>query len=113
MSGEAHHTNYVKIWLILLALLGVSIAGPTLEIQAVTIITAFGVAIVKAYLVAKHFMHLNVQPRYVTYMVCSCLALMLVFWAGTAPDVYNQEGANWVKINQAPQPESEPHGVDH
>ena len=34
-------------------------------IQGVTLITAFGIAIVKAYLVAKNFMHINVEPRFV------------------------------------------------
>ena len=102
MSEQAGHTSYVKIWAILLVLLGVSIAGPTLEIQVVTMITAFGVALVKAYLVAKHFMHVNLQPRYVLYVLCTCLTLMLVFWAGTAPDIYKDEGANWVKHGVSP-----------
>ena len=62
MSDEhAHHTNYVKIWAILLVLLLISITGPMLEIRVVTLITAFGIAIVKAYIVAKNFMHLDVE----------------------------------------------------
>jgi caa(3)-type oxidase subunit IV len=97
MSEHAGPASYVKIWAVLLVLLVISIAGPTLEIQVVTMITAFGVALIKAYLVAKHFMHINLQPRYVLYFICTCLTLMLVFWAGTAPDIYKQEGANWVK----------------
>ena len=99
MPEQAGHTSYVKIWAILLVLLGVSIAGPTLEIQVVTVITAFGIALVKAYMVAKHFMHLNVQPRYVAYVICTCLTLMVVFWAGTAVDIYKQEGTNWAKLD--------------
>ncbi|HJN27207.1 MAG TPA: cytochrome C oxidase subunit IV family protein, partial [Candidatus Latescibacteria bacterium] len=102
MAEHAGPASYVKIWVVLLILLGVSIAGPTLEIQVVTMITAFGVALVKAYLVAKHFMHVNLQPRYVLYVLCTCLTLMLVFWAGTAPDIYKDEGANWVKHGVSP-----------
>ena len=93
----AHDVNYVKIWAILLVLLAVSIAGPTLEIKIVTLITAFGIAIVKAYLVAKNFMHVNIAPRYVTYLMCTCLVFMLLFFAGTAPDVMKPEGNNWDK----------------
>ncbi len=92
-----HEVNYVKIWAILLGLLMVSLAGPTLEIKIVTLLTAFGVAIVKAYLVAKNFMHLNIEPRYAVYLLCTVLAFMLLFFAGTAPDVMKHEGSNWVK----------------
>ena len=95
--AEAHHTNYVRIWQVLLVLLVVSVLGPMLEIQAVTLITAFGIAVVKAYLVAKNFMHLNVQPRYVVYMLTTTLVFMLLFYAGTAGDVMKQHGDNWTK----------------
>jgi hypothetical protein len=42
-------------------------------------------------------MHLTVAPRYVAYLVGTCLVFMLLFYAGTAPDVMKREGANWVK----------------
>ncbi len=113
MSGDAHDTNYVKIWMILVGLLGVSIVGPFFEIQVVTLITAFGVAVVKAFMVAKYFMHLTVQPRYVIYIVSACLALMVVFWAGVAPDVYKWEGANWEKEHVIPEPGGDSHGASH
>jgi caa(3)-type oxidase subunit IV len=83
----AHETNYVKIWAILLGLLAVSIVGPTLGIKVVTLLTAFGIAIVKAYLVAKNFMHLNIEPRYAVYLLCTVLVFMLLLFAGAAPDV--------------------------
>ncbi len=103
MSEESHHeVNYVKIWVILLVLLGVSLIGPTFEIKVVTLITAFGVAVVKAYLVAKNFMHLNIQPRFVIYIVSTCLVFMFLFYFGVAPDVYKGEGTNWVKIEVDP-----------
>ena len=98
MSDHAeHHINYVKIWAILLVLLAISIVGPMAEIRVVTLITAFGVACVKAYLVARNFMHVNLAPRYITYLVATGLVFMLLFFAGTAPDVMKDEGANWEK----------------
>ena len=95
--SELHHPNYVRIWVILCILLVVSIAGPFLEIRIVTLLTAFGIAIVKAYLVAKNFMHVNVQPRYVVYLLATSLAFLLLFFAGVAPDVMKPEGTGWEK----------------
>lgn len=94
---HTHHPDYVKIWGVLLVLLVISVAGPFLGIQVVTLITAFGIAVVKAYLVAKNFMHVNIAPRYVAYLVGTCLVFMLLFFAGAAPDVMKAEGTQWEK----------------
>ncbi len=91
------HPNYVKIWAILVVLLVISVLGPMLEIQAVTLVTAFGIACVKAYMVAVNFMHINVAKRYVTYLVATCLVFMLLLFAGSAPDVMKAYGDNWEK----------------
>ncbi len=90
--GDAH---YVKIWAVLVVLLVISVVGPMLEIRVVTLITAFGIAVVKAYLVCKHFMHLNVQPRYVAYFLGVSVLFLVVLFAGVAPDVLLHEGRNW------------------
>ncbi len=104
-----HQVNYVKIWAILLCLLVVSVLGPFLGIKIVTLITAFGIAIVKAYLVAKNFMHLNIEPRYAVYLLTTMLVFMLLFFAGSAADVMKHEGTNWVK----PMVHVEPHAPTH
>jgi caa(3)-type oxidase subunit IV len=92
-----HEVNYIKVWAILLCLLVVSILGPFVGIKIVTLITAFGIAIVKAYMVAKNFMHLNIEPRYAVYLLLTMLVFMLLLFAGSAPDVMKHEGRNWVK----------------
>ena len=101
MADHAHadhsEKHYIQIWFILLILLVVSVVGPMLEIQIVTLLTAFGIALVKAYLVVKHFMHLNLQPQFVTYLLTTALVFMLLFFAGTAPDVMKWDGSNWHK----------------
>jgi len=97
MSEEHSHTNYVKIWGILVILLAISVIGPMLEIQVVTLITAFGIAVVKAYMVAKNFMHIDQVPKYIPYLMVTCLVFVLLFFAGVAPDVYKADGDNWVK----------------
>ena len=96
-ATEHTHVNYVRIWAILVVLLGVSVAGPMFGIKAVTLITAFGIALVKAYLVAKNFMHINVEKRFVPYIVLTVLVFMLLFFAGTAPDVMKKQGTQWEK----------------
>ena len=97
-AHEAHaHPNYVKVYWMLLALLCVSVIGPMFEIKVVTIITAFGVAAYKAYLVAKNFMHINVEKPFISYLVLTVVVFMFLFFAGTAPDVMKHEGTQWVK----------------
>lgn len=97
MSEETHHPNYVKIWAVLVVLLVISVVGPMFEIRVVTLITAFGIAIVKAYLVVKNFMHITHAQRYVTYLVATCLVFMLLFFAAVAPDVMKATGDGWEK----------------
>lgn len=102
--GQAY---YVKIWAILLVLLIVSVLGPVvaphlefgfLKAWMITLMTAFGIAIVKAYLVAANFMHLNVEKKYISYMLATMLMFMLLFFAGTSPDVMKHKGQNWENV---------------
>ena len=94
-SYEEHARHYVKIWGVLLVLLAVSIIGPMFEIQWLTLVTAFGIAGVKAYLVAKEFMHLTVEPKYIVYLMATALAFMLLFFSAIAPDIMKHDGQNW------------------
>ena len=96
-ASEGHDINYVKVWAVLVVLLVISVVGPMAEIRALTLITAFGIAVVKAYLVAKNFMHINIAPRFVPYLIVTSLLFMLLFYAGVAPDVNQAEGQGWEK----------------
>jgi caa(3)-type oxidase subunit IV len=93
-----HHppSYYVKTWAILVVLLVVSIIGPEIGIFWVTMVTAFGIACVKAYLVAARFMHLNVEKRLASVIVLMALVLLALFFAGVAPDVMKHQGDQWV-----------------
>jgi caa(3)-type oxidase subunit IV len=97
MSEHAHHRNYVKIWAILLGLLVVSVVGPMTGIRVVILITAFGVALVKAYMVAKNFMHVDVEKPIIHWMMAVALVLMVLLFAGVAPDVMKDKGQRWHK----------------
>ena len=96
MSEHTSAIHYVKIWAVLLGLLVISILGPMLEIKILTLITAFGIAIVKALLVAAYFMHLSIEKRYVWYLLVMMLLVVGLFFAGTASDIMKPDGRNWV-----------------
>lgn len=97
MSEHEHrHPNYRKIYFTLLVLLVISVAGPFLGIKWVTLITAFGIAGVKANMVVQNFMHLKWEKRIVKYVLAASLALMALFWAGVSPDVMKHTGLRWV-----------------
>ena len=101
MSDHNNDAHYIKIWAILVVLLVASVVGPFIGdatgIQIITLVTAFGIAFVKAYMVAKNFMHVNVEQPVVHYFLATCLVFVVLFFASTAPDVMKQEGRNWVK----------------
>lgn len=108
MSAGTSSKHYVKIWAILLALLVISVVGPMAEIRTLTLITAFGIAVVKAFLVAKHFMHLNLEKHFVSYFLGAMLLISVLFYYGTAADVMKPSGQNWYKnigVEEASHPE--------
>jgi len=123
----AHEKFYVRVWALLLILLLISFAGPIVAgrlhgagvvgehgARYITLLTAFGIAVYKAWRVAKNFMHVTVQPRFVVYMLSTVLVFMLLFYAGTAPDVMEHEGAHWAKVNpDAGQPDRVLHPEAH
>ena len=92
MSGIHAHPNYVKIWFWLVILLVISTLGPMLEIPVITLITAFGIAVVKAFMVAANFMHLKFEKHIIWFMMMMSLILLGVFFFGVAPDVMQTVG---------------------
>lgn len=94
--AESHHPNYRRIYVTLLILLVVSVAGPFVGIGWLTIVTAFGIAIVKANLVIQNFMHLKWERRIARYVLAASAALLLLFYYGVAPDIQFHRGQNWV-----------------
>ena len=109
MSDTYAPMKYVKIWGILLMLLAVSIIGPMFEKPVLTLSTAFGIAVVNALLVASYFMHLNVERRYIRYMLYAMVLVIGLFFAGTAPDIMQAHGLRWE--NQAVQELKEKYGT--
>jgi hypothetical protein len=99
--------HYGKVWAILTTLFAVSYIGPlwiaplardaggeTLG-KVVLMSTAFGIAIWKASLVVKEFMHLPLEKKLIWYIEGIVVAFMFLFFFAVAPDVMNHEGRNW------------------
>jgi caa(3)-type oxidase subunit IV len=95
-DSKAFVRYYRKIYFTLVILLVVSVLGPFFGIVWVTLITAFGIAFVKATLVAQNFMQLKWERRLIRWMLTASLVLMALFVAGVAPDIMEHEGQLWV-----------------
>lgn len=112
-SGGWLSNHYVKIYFVLMGLLAISIVGPAVAPRLgegqfpglgirvstfVTLVTAFGIAVVKAWLVVKHFMHLSIERPIAKWFLAASVLLLALFWGGIAPDVQNHAGANWENV---------------
>lgn len=111
MAGHKH-PSYLKIYILLLVLFCVSVAGPEvadlLHIEGASrlvlvLTTAFGIALVKAYYVCAYFMHLKFEKIYAPYILLTCVALLVLFFFGTATDSMKAEGRNWEKTYIEPE----------
>jgi len=96
--SEHHDIDYRKIYFTLLILLVISVSGPFLGIKWVTLVTAFGIAVVKANLVIQNFMHLRVERQIVKWILGFSVVLMFLLFYGVAPDVMRHEGQGWVNV---------------
>ena len=76
--GDGHHDHhdvsfYYKTYAVLVVLFVISFIGPWIGeatgVYAITLFTAFGIAVVKAALVIRNFMHLNVEKAFVHYFL--------------------------------------------
>ncbi len=114
---DGHHdVNYTKIYVALLVLLVISILGPEIGITWVTLVTAFGIALVKATMVINNFMHLKWEKAIMKWMLATSLVIVALFFFGVAPDVMKHEGLRWQNLAAMAAIErgieSEDHGED-
>lgn len=97
-----HHVNYFAIYVALVVLFLISVAGPEIGeltgLRWITLVTAFGIAVVKAQLVINNFMHLKWEKRLMKWVLASTVVLMILMVAGISPDVLNHEGSNWENL---------------
>jgi caa(3)-type oxidase subunit IV len=95
MEAHMQRTKYVQTWAMLVALLIVSVLGSMSGVHWLVLVAAFGVAGAKSYLVARNFMHVNVEKRWILYLMLVCVSFLVVLFAGVAPDVTKHGGLNW------------------
>jgi caa(3)-type oxidase subunit IV len=84
--NNAHARHYFVIWLWLLALVIVSVAAAALLPKLQAMILIFGVAVVKALLVARHYMHLKNEKAIIYAMVLVPLTFVIILLFGLFPD---------------------------
>ena len=94
-----HYWKIAKLLIILAIASAIGpIIGDALGWKWFTLLTAFGIAVYKAYLVCVNFMHLHLERRFAVYMLATALAFMFLFYAGAAPDVRRHRGRNWENV---------------
>ena len=101
--GPHHGAGYYyRTYVVLVILLVLSVVGPFVGeatgLQIITLVTAFGIAFVKAGIVIRNFMHLNVEKAFVHYFLITSLAFMGLFFFAVAPDVMKHEGTRWKNV---------------
>jgi caa(3)-type oxidase subunit IV len=112
--GQHSVKPYITIYFWLLGLFAISVMGPvvadhyfalegdlpgyTLTGTILVLTTAFGIAFVKAYLVASKFMHLDVEKPIIWYILITCLVFLVLFFAAVSPDVLNHSGDKWTNV---------------
>lgn len=97
-----HEVNYFAIYVALVILFLISVMGPEIGtltgMRWITLVTAFGIAIVKARLVINNFMHLKWEKTLMKWMLVTSLVLMGLLLAGVSSDVLNHRGRNWENL---------------
>lgn len=80
-------SDLVKIWFLLLALLFLSIfIGMTKNVGLATVLI-FGIATIKALLVALYYMGLKYEPRAVAAVLLSSLGVVIILFCYLIPDM--------------------------
>ncbi|MEO8605566.1 MAG: cytochrome C oxidase subunit IV family protein [bacterium] len=84
MAGPSHTTIWV--WLMGLLAAGLAVAaGPFGRAVAIALIVS--VAVVKAVLVARHYMHLKGEPPIIYVVAAAPVLLLLVLLGALVPDL--------------------------
>lgn len=80
---EDHHNLpyalFIKIWLALLVLTGITVGVSYLDMQRFTVFTAMLVATIKATLVILFFMHIRYERPIIKWMIVFTLVTFAVF----------------------------------
>jgi len=84
--SNAHSRHYLMIWIWLLALVVLSVAAASILPKTQALVLIFAVAIVKALLVARNFMHLKNERAIIYAMVLIPLTFVIILLFALFPD---------------------------
>ena len=84
--SDSHSRHYLMIWIWLLALVLVSVAAASILPKAQALVLIFDVAIVKALLVARNFMHLKNERVIIYVIVLIPLTFVIILLFALFPD---------------------------
>lgn len=79
--------TYIKIYFILLASVGVSVALGLAGHTRIAVAGIFAVALFKASLVLGYYMHLKAEKSWVKWMLASGVACLAILFVGLIPDI--------------------------
>lgn len=84
--NRAHSRHTLIIWAWLLALVIVSVAATSVLPKLQAMVLIFSLAVIKALLVARNYMHLKNEKAIIYAMVLVPLAFVLILLFGLLPD---------------------------
>lgn len=89
MSSESHAgtRRYVIVYGLLIALLTVSIPVTLYGSGTISSLIVFGIAGAKAYLVLRDYMHLKLEPRFITIILLGCTLAVVYMFFFLVPDI--------------------------
>jgi caa(3)-type oxidase subunit IV len=84
--SDSRSRHYLVIWSWLMALVLLSIGAAAILPKTQALILVFSVAVVKALLVARHYMHLKNENFLIYAIALVPLAFVIIFLFGLFPD---------------------------
>jgi caa(3)-type oxidase subunit IV len=84
--SNSHRRHYLTIWYWLMALVLASVAASFVLPKAQALALIFAIAIIKALLVARNYMHLKNEQAIIYAVALVPLAFIIIFLFGLFPD---------------------------
>ena len=84
------YRTFILVWLALLALTGITVAAAQVNLGALNVWVALGIATVKAALVVAVFMHMQYESPLFKLALIAALAILAIFIGMTFLDVLHR-----------------------
>lgn len=89
-SQHEHHSpgygGYLVVWFALVVLTGITVVVAGVQLHALTVPVALGIAAFKTMLVVLYFMHIKYEPMLFKFMLVVCLITYVIFIGLTFSD---------------------------